>query len=101
MYNTDNPIRVDSRSQKNTPNSLHLHKIHPAVSLYADLHTVLPHSLQHRVTVSSFAGVQSRKDVLYFKQPSRVQEKAEPDHEDVAVGIRHTSLVFPEVLVIL
>lgn len=40
--------------------------------------------------MSLFAGVQSRKDVLDFKQPSRAQEEAEPDREDAAVGIRHS-----------
>lgn len=89
MYNTDNPIRVDSQSQKTPPNFLHLHKIHPAVRLYADICTVLPLSLQHQITMSSFAGVQSR-DVLDFKQPSRAQEEAEPDREDAAVCIRHS-----------
>lgn len=90
MYNTDNPIRVDSQSQKTPPNFLHLHKIHPAVRLYADICTVLPLSLQHQITMSSFAGVQSREDVLDFKQPSRAQEEAKPDREDAAVCIRHS-----------
>lgn len=88
MYNTDNPIRVDSQSQKNIPKFLH--KIHLAVHLYADICTILPLSLQQQITVSSFAGVQSRKDVLDFKQPSRAQEEAEPDREDAVVCIRHS-----------
>lgn len=58
--------------------------------LYADICTVLPLSLQHQIIVSSFAGVQSRKGVLDFKQPSKAQEEAEPGREDAAVCIRHS-----------
>lgn len=110
MYSTDNTIKVDSqKQQKKSHNSLHLHKIHPAVSLYADLQTALPlfitiwsQTASLTLIASSFAGVQSTIDVLDCKQPCRAQEEVQPVREDVAVRIRHTSLLFPEqVLVIL
>lgn len=109
MYNTDNTIKVNFQSQSKSHNSLHLDKIHPAVSLNADLQTALPlflticsQSALLTLIASSFAGVQSTKDVLDFKQPCRAQEEVQPVREDAAVRIRHTSLLFPEqVLVIL
>ncbi len=57
MYNTDNPIRVDSQSQQTPPNFLHLHKIHPVCMLtfalsflfHFNINSQCPHLLEFRV----------------------------------------------------
>lgn len=52
----------------------------PSFHFHYNIKSQCPHLLEFRV----------KKDVLDFKQPSRVQEEAEPDREDAAACIRHS-----------